>query len=110
MPCSGVLSDALDVWAADHPSPSGRSRKTRRKPPTYPISGKPHGKASARGCSVRNRTATKGRFLVFPLMAAADPELERLLKAERLASERYERLRGYPGNVQEVALALKTEA
>jgi len=43
-------------------------------------------------------------------MAAADPELERLLKAERLASERYERLRGYPGNVQEVALALKTEA
>jgi hypothetical protein len=33
-----------------------------------------------------------------------------LLKAERLASERYERLRGYPGDVQEVALALKTEA
>ena len=43
-------------------------------------------------------------------VAAPDPELERLLKAERLASERYERLRGYPGNVQEVALALKTEA
>ena len=39
-----------------------------------------------------------------------DPKLERLLKAERLASERYERLRGYPGDVQEVALALKTEA
>jgi hypothetical protein len=43
-------------------------------------------------------------------VADLDPELERLLKAERLASERYERLRGYPGDVQEVALALKTEA
>jgi hypothetical protein len=39
-----------------------------------------------------------------------DPELERLLKAERLAFERYDRLRGYPGDVQEVALALWTEA
>jgi hypothetical protein len=43
-------------------------------------------------------------------VADLDPELERLLKAERLASEGYERLRGYPGDVQEVALALKTEA
>jgi hypothetical protein len=43
-------------------------------------------------------------------MAAPDPELERLLKAERLAFERYERLRGYPGNVQVSALALWTEA
>ena len=43
-------------------------------------------------------------------MAAPDPELERLLKAERLAFERYDRLRGYPGDVQEVALALWTEA
>jgi hypothetical protein len=43
-------------------------------------------------------------------MAGPDPELERLLKAERLAFERYDRLRGYPGNVQEVALALWTEA
>jgi hypothetical protein len=43
-------------------------------------------------------------------MTDLDPELERLLKAERLAIERYERLRGYPGDVQEVALALKTEA
>jgi hypothetical protein len=43
-------------------------------------------------------------------MAAADPKLERLLKAERLAFERYDRLRGYPGDVQEVALALWTEA
>jgi hypothetical protein len=43
-------------------------------------------------------------------MTAADPNLERLLKAERLALERYERLRGYPGDVQEVALALWTEA
>jgi hypothetical protein len=42
-------------------------------------------------------------------MAAADPKLERLLKAERLAFERYDRLRGYPGDVQEVALALWTE-
>jgi len=38
-------------------------------------------------------------------MAAPDPTLERLLKAERLASERCERLRGYPGEVQAVALA-----
>jgi hypothetical protein len=43
-------------------------------------------------------------------MAARDPNLERLLKAERLAFERYDRLRGYPGDVQEVALALWTEA
>jgi hypothetical protein len=43
-------------------------------------------------------------------MAAPDPKLERLLKAEREAFERYERLRGYPGDVQEVALALWTEA
>jgi hypothetical protein len=43
-------------------------------------------------------------------MADGDPELERLLKAERLAVERYDRLRGYPGGVQEVALTLWTEA
>jgi hypothetical protein len=43
-------------------------------------------------------------------MAAPDPELERLLKAERLAFERYDGLRGYPGDAQEVALALWTEA
>jgi hypothetical protein len=43
-------------------------------------------------------------------VAAPDPTLERLLKAERLAFERYDRLRGYPGDVQEVALALWTEA
>ena len=43
-------------------------------------------------------------------MAAPDTKLERLLKAERLAFERYDRLRGYPGDVQEVALALWTEA
>jgi hypothetical protein len=60
--------------------------------------------------SVRNRTAAKSRFVYYVLRGRPDPELERLLKAERLASERYERLRGYPGDVQEVALALKTEA
>jgi hypothetical protein len=38
-------------------------------------------------------------------MVDRDPKLERLLKVERLASERYERLRGYPGEVQAVALA-----
>jgi hypothetical protein len=38
------------------------------------------------------------------------PELERLLMMERLAFDRYDRLRGYPGDVQEVALALWTEA
>jgi hypothetical protein len=43
-------------------------------------------------------------------MANRDRELERLLKAERLAFERYDRLRGYPGDVQEAALALWTEA
>ena len=43
-------------------------------------------------------------------MAAPDPEFERLLKAERLAFERYDRLRGYPGDVQDVALAIWTEA
>ena len=43
-------------------------------------------------------------------MAAPDPELERLLKAERFALARYNRLRGYPGDVQEEALALWTEA
>ena len=43
-------------------------------------------------------------------MADRDPELERLLKAERFAFQRCDRLRGYPGDVQEVALALWTEA
>ena len=43
-------------------------------------------------------------------MADPDPELEHLLKAERLAFERYDGLKGYPGDVQEVALALWTEA
>jgi hypothetical protein len=43
-------------------------------------------------------------------MADDDPELKRLLKAERLAFGRYDRLRGYPGDVQAVALALWTEA
>jgi hypothetical protein len=43
-------------------------------------------------------------------MTAADPKLERLLKVERLAFARYDRLRGYPGDVQKVALALWTEA
>ena len=43
-------------------------------------------------------------------MAAPDPELERLLTAERLAFERYDRLRGYPADVQDVALAKWTEA
>jgi hypothetical protein len=43
-------------------------------------------------------------------MADSDPELERLLKAERVAFERYERLRGYPGEVQAVALASLLQA
>ena len=43
-------------------------------------------------------------------MADSDPEVERLLKTERVAFERYDRLRGYPADVQEVALALWTEA
>ena len=43
-------------------------------------------------------------------VADSDPELERLLKTERLAFERYERLRGFPPDVQAVALALWTEA
>jgi hypothetical protein len=43
-------------------------------------------------------------------MADPDPKLEHLLKAERLAFERYDGLRGYPGNDQEVALALWTKA
>jgi len=47
---------------------------------------------------------------IFPCVADQDPELERLLKSERLAFERYERLRGYPADVQGAALALWTEA
>jgi len=43
-------------------------------------------------------------------MGEGDSELERLLRAERLAFERYERLRGYPANVQAAALALRIEA
>jgi hypothetical protein len=61
-------------------------------------------------CSVRNGTATKGRFVYFPNMTDGDPELERLLEAERSAFARYERLRGYPGDVQAAALAIRTEA
>jgi hypothetical protein len=60
--------------------------------------------------SVRNRTASKSRFVYLFEMADPDPELERLLEAERLAFERYDGLRGYPGDVQEPALALWTEA
>jgi hypothetical protein len=43
-------------------------------------------------------------------MVDPDPELEHLLKAERLAFNRYDGLRGYPGDVQEIALDLWTEA
>jgi hypothetical protein len=43
-------------------------------------------------------------------MADRDPELERLLKAERVTHERYELLRGYPPDVQAAALSLWTEA
>ena len=49
-------------------------------------------------------------FRLYSGMADRDPELEHLLKVERLASERYERLRGYPGEVQAVALASLLEA
>jgi hypothetical protein len=61
-------------------------------------------------CSVRKWTATKSRFVYSPLMTDQDLELERLLKAEHSAFERYERLRGYPADVQGAALALWTEA
>jgi hypothetical protein len=37
-------------------------------------------------------------------------EFKRLLAAERVAFERYERLRGFPGDVQEAARCLWTEA
>jgi hypothetical protein len=67
-------------------------------------------KASARGCSVWNRTATKSHFVYSLSVANPDPKLEGLLKAERLAFERYDRLRGYPADVQGPALALWTEA
>ena len=60
--------------------------------------------------SVRNRTASKSNFVRCLFMGEQDRELERMLKAERLAFERYEQLRGYPGDVQEAALALWTEA
>jgi hypothetical protein len=50
------------------------------------------------------------RSIDFSMHGRPDPTLEHLLKAERLAFERYDRLRGYPGDVQEVALALWTEA
>ena len=61
--------------------------------------------------------AAKGSFLYSPLMddqngglrRLQNGELQRLLKAERLARERYERLRGYP-DVEGPALALWTEA
>jgi hypothetical protein len=49
-------------------------------------------------------------FSLYSDMADRDPELERLLKVERLASERYDRLRGYPGEVKAVALASLLEA
>lgn len=43
-------------------------------------------------------------------MDEEDPELLRLLNAERLAFERCERLRGYPGESQAAALALRHKA
>jgi hypothetical protein len=39
-----------------------------------------------------------------------DKELKRLLEAERLAHERYERFRGYPEDIQAATLAIWTEA
>ena len=39
-----------------------------------------------------------------------DSELERLLRAERRAFARCERLRGFPSDIQEAALGLWTEA
>ena len=59
--------------------------------------------------AVRGQTAAKSSFVYSPLMDDQDGELQRLLKAERLARERYERLRGYP-DVEGPALALWTEA
>jgi len=38
------------------------------------------------------------------------PELTRLLAAERAAFKRYERFRGFPGDVQAAALSIWTEA
>jgi hypothetical protein len=43
-------------------------------------------------------------------VAKADPELDRLMAVERAAFDRYQRLKGFPGDVPEIALALWTEA
>jgi hypothetical protein len=44
------------------------------------------------------------------LMAADDPQLERLMSVERAAFKRCEELRGYPAAEQVAALALWTKA
>jgi hypothetical protein len=60
-------------------------------------------------CPIEDRNAALA-LVYSPRMDADDPELQRLLKAERSTCEHYEWLRGYPGDVQAVALALYTEA
>ena len=61
-----------------------------------------------RACPIVMATKCGGALSV--IMAEADPELLRLLKAERLAFERCQRLRGYPEDIEAVAQALLTEA
>jgi hypothetical protein len=81
-----------------------------------------------RGCAEARRTFGNALARTFPTFDACQPgqrkcflyaksdgavghlALEHMLKAERFAFERYDGLRGYPGDVQEAALALWTEA
>ena len=103
----------MPVLAPDAPGSVFFPEAARRIPRDVGITGSPGLMTSFRQAverSVRNRTASKSRFVYSLMIADRDPELERLLKAERLAFNRYDGLRGYPGDVQEIALDLWTEA
>jgi hypothetical protein len=60
-------------------------------------------------CPLADGNPDRSRDIV-AFMDQADPELVRLLNAERLAFERCARLRGYPADIQAAAQAILTNA
>jgi hypothetical protein len=103
-------SSVSDCFAAGEPRPSSDSGWAKHLPYSYSHTQEVLSAIGRQRSSIPNLTAAQSRLVYASCVAAADPKLERLLKAECLASERYDRLRDYPGDVQEVALALWTEA
>jgi hypothetical protein len=112
----GQYVQAVAIDAARSASNENVGASTRRMLPNFFVSigrdtpqhcsvlSRGHERRSHISCCRPGQTAAKSNFWCSPLMDDPNGELQRLLKAERLARERYERLRGYP------ASALWTEA